>query len=194
MGRPSRKGELLTAGIDVLHKRGYAGSSVDTIVEQAGMQKGSFFGHFGSKEAFAVEALKGYFSGWSAKALLVMDDPELTAKQKLDALIGISTVTSRSQTFQYGCLIGNLSAELAVDHEPLRDEIKAIFQEWQRPFAQLIREGVALGEFRAGLDPEIGARFIINALQGTVLRGKIERSAAPLDDYMAVLSVLLLPA
>lgn len=60
MGRPSRRGELLDIGVDVLHRRGYSAASVEAITELAGVPKGAFFNHFGSKEAFAVEALRRY--------------------------------------------------------------------------------------------------------------------------------------
>lgn len=190
MGRPSRKDELLAAGIEVLHRQGYAGSSVDAIVEHAGMQKGSFFGHFGSKEAFASEALNGYFKDWSEHAQAIMADPALSSMGKLDGLIGIST-PARLEAFRYGCLIGNLAAEMATRHDEVRETIARLLLEWAAPFAQLVREGVACGEFRQGLDPEPTARFLINALQGTVLRGKVERSLEPYDDFVALTTALL---
>lgn len=191
MGRPSRKDELLAAGIVVLHRQGYAGASVDAIVEQAGMQKGSFFGHFGSKEAFANEALKGYFSGWTDAAEAILASPDLSAWDKLEALVRIST-PGDCETFGYGCLIGNLAAEMSMRHEGVRNTLVDILAEWATPFAHLVRDGVASGEFRAGLEPNATARFLINALQGSVLRGKVERTTEPFEDFLTLASMLLL--
>lgn len=191
MGRPSRKEELLAAGIEVLHRQGYAGSSVDAIVEHAGMQKGSFFGHFGSKEAFASAALQGYFKGWTENAQAIAGNTALSALEKLQGLVKMSTPAS-ADTFHYGCLIGNLAAEMTLRHDEVRETIAQLLLEWAAPFAQVVREGVASGEFRAGLAPEPTARFIINALQGTVLRGKVDRSQEPYDDFMRLVSGLLL--
>ncbi|NWE41171.1 TetR family transcriptional regulator C-terminal domain-containing protein [Pseudomonas yamanorum] len=191
MGRPSRKDELLAAGIAVLHRQGYAGSSVDAIVEEAGMQKGSFFGHFGSKEAFASEALKGYFKGWTGNAEAILANPDLNNRAKLEALVRIST-PGDCETYGYGCLIGNLAAEMSMRHDDVRNTLVDILAEWTRPFAQLVREGVASGEFRAGLEPEATARFLINALQGSVLRGKVDRTTEPYEDFLALASTLLL--
>ncbi|KAF2410914.1 TetR/AcrR family transcriptional regulator [Pseudomonas sp. O64] len=191
MGRPSRKEELLAAGINVLHRHGYAGSSVDAIVEHAGMQKGSFFGHFGSKEAFASAALQGYFKGWTQNAQAIVANPAFTALEKLQGLVKISTPAS-ADTFHYGCLIGNLAAEMTLRHDEVRDTIAQLLLEWAVPFAHVVREGVASGEFRAGLAPDSTARFLINALQGTVLRGKVDRSQEPYDDFIALTSALLL--
>ncbi|MGY2290964.1 TetR family transcriptional regulator C-terminal domain-containing protein [Pseudomonas sp. SDO528_S397] len=191
MGRPSRKDDLLAAGIEVLHRHGYAGSSVDAIVEQAGMQKGSFFGHFGSKEAFANEALKGYFKQWTEHAAALMANPALSVWEKFAGLNSLSTGGGGEHTLHYGCLIGNLAAEMSTRSEDVRGTLVALFEQWAAPYAQMVREGVANGEFRAGLNPESTANFIVNTLQGTVLRAKVERSVDPLDDYVALVSTLL---
>ncbi|KAF1011453.1 MAG: Transcriptional regulator AcuR [Pseudomonas fluorescens] len=191
MGRPSRKDELLAAGIDVLHRQGYAGSSVDAIVEQAGMQKGSFFGHFGSKEAFANEAIKGYFKHWTDSAKALMANTTLSAWDKFKGLNDLSTGSGGDHTLQYGCLIGNLAAELSSRSEEVRTTLTALFEQWAAPYAQMVREGIASGDFHPGLDPEGTARFIVNALQGTVLRAKVEHSAQPLEDYVTLVSTLL---
>ncbi|NWC96325.1 TetR family transcriptional regulator C-terminal domain-containing protein [Pseudomonas sp. IPO3778] len=76
-------------------------------------------------------------------------------------------------------------------HDDVRNTLVDILAEWALPFAQLVREGVASGEFRAGLDPDATARFLINALQGSVLRGKVDRTTEPFDDFLALAATLL---
>ena len=59
-----RRGELLSAAIDVVRAKGYAAMRVDDLAATAGVTKGSFFHHFPSKEACALEAVKY----WSEQA------------------------------------------------------------------------------------------------------------------------------
>ncbi len=91
MGRPSKRGELLDAGVAILHRRGYAASSVESITEAAGVPKGALFNHFGSKEGFTNEALRRYFEPWRETASLILDDSSLSAVGKLHAMISAVT-------------------------------------------------------------------------------------------------------
>lgn len=191
MGRPSRRGELLASGIEVLHKNGYTGASVDSIVEAAGMQKGSFFGHFGSKDAFVSEAVKGYFDHWQQAAEVILNDTQRSAGQKLRDMIEAATRLARRDSYQFGCLIGNMSAEMSTVYDEVRQTLVTVFEQWSAAFEQVIRQGQGSGEFHADLDAASTARFVVNALQGTALRGKVDRSLLPLDDYLSHIERLL---
>jgi AcrR family transcriptional regulator len=54
------RGKLVEAGLETLHAKGFNGCSVQDITEAAGVPKGSFFNHFKTKEALALEVLGPY--------------------------------------------------------------------------------------------------------------------------------------
>src|SRR5204862_8188502 len=58
--RSSVREELLSAGLETLHRRGFNATSVQDITDAAGAPKGSFYNHFESKEALAAEAVRRY--------------------------------------------------------------------------------------------------------------------------------------
>ena len=60
MPRPSVRPQLVEAALDQFHTRGFHNCSVDDIAKAAGVPKGSFYNHFASKDALAVEALQQY--------------------------------------------------------------------------------------------------------------------------------------
>ncbi|MGH8859762.1 MAG: TetR/AcrR family transcriptional regulator, partial [Jatrophihabitantaceae bacterium] len=60
MARPSVRPQLLDAALEQFHVRGFHNCSVDDITKAAGVPKGSFYNHFASKDALAVEALRQY--------------------------------------------------------------------------------------------------------------------------------------
>jgi len=61
MARPGKKAELVEAGLDLLHRRGFSATSVADIAEAAGVPKGSFYNHFKSKDDFGSAVLDLYF-------------------------------------------------------------------------------------------------------------------------------------
>ena len=49
-GEPSARDVLMSSAATLIAERGYSGASVDSIVETAGLSKGTFYWHFESKE------------------------------------------------------------------------------------------------------------------------------------------------
>jgi len=50
------KTQLLNAAFQVIRAKGYAGTTVEDICQEAGVTKGSFFHHFKSKDELALSA------------------------------------------------------------------------------------------------------------------------------------------
>lgn len=181
MGRVSKREDILRAGVELLHKRGYGVASVESISEAAGVPKGSFFNHFHTKEQFAGEALNAYFLPWTQKSDAILARPDLSSTEKLLALLEIATGKARG--CYDGCMIGNLSLELAHQSEPVRTLLVSILSAWTSSFERVIREGQASGEFAASLVPDKTARFIVNLFQGAILRAKVDRSDQATDEF-----------
>ncbi|MGH8785554.1 MAG: TetR/AcrR family transcriptional regulator, partial [Cupriavidus necator] len=51
---PTHKDRLLKEGFKQFYAHGFGGTSLETVLVEAGVPKGSFYHHFGSKESFAV--------------------------------------------------------------------------------------------------------------------------------------------
>jgi TetR/AcrR family transcriptional repressor of nem operon len=181
LSRPSKRAEILRAGVEVLHKRGYGAASVESITDAAGVPKGSFFNHFHSKEQFAKEALDAYFLPWSEKSQALLGRTDLSAKEKLVELLQIAT--GKAKGCYDGCLIGNFSLELANESDSLRLQLSQILDAWSSSFETVIREGQTTGFFEPSLAPGKAARFVVNLFQGAILRAKVERSIRATEEF-----------
>src|SRR3954470_3418057 len=53
-----RRGQLIAVAIDVFAEHGYAGGSIRTIAQQAGVSHASVIQHFGSKEGLLIAVLE----------------------------------------------------------------------------------------------------------------------------------------
>ena len=85
MPRASLREQLLSAGVETLHRKGFNATSVQDITDAAGAPKGSFYNHFASKEALAAEAVRRYREK-GRERLTILQDPRLKPLRRLRTL------------------------------------------------------------------------------------------------------------
>ena len=76
------KERILAAAEELVFERGYAGTSLDEIIEKVGLTKGAFFYHFKSKADLAQGIIERFsrreqalFEEWAERASALADDP-----------------------------------------------------------------------------------------------------------------------
>ena len=81
-----RKQELLKIAYDLFLSRGYENTSVDTIIEEAGIAKGTYYYYFESKEAMLEEVCMMMIDGESEKAMQIAE-ADIPLPQKIIGII-----------------------------------------------------------------------------------------------------------
>ncbi|WP_298845200.1 TetR/AcrR family transcriptional regulator [uncultured Roseobacter sp.] len=166
MPRPSHKDKIIDAGLAVFHEFGYHASGVQTVVDHAGVPKGSFYNHFKSKDELGLEVLNAYWrqSEDMRAALRASDKSPL---DRIDDHLASFNVT------RSGCLVGNFTSEMA--NEPqFRVALREVYASWIADFEACIAEGQNDGSIRNDETPKALAAFIVTALEGSVLKRKLE--------------------
>ena len=186
MPKPSLRETILEAGLKVMFRTGYHGTSVRDIAAAAGAPQGSFTNHFRSKEAFAAEVLDRYFAHTRTLVVQALDDTSLTPRMRLTRYLDIITSRLEADGFLRGCLIGDLSLEASISSELLRTRLAEIFHEWRAPFAACIAEAQKAGEIASDFAPDELAEFLLASWQGAMLRMKVERGGAPLERFKQI--------
>jgi TetR/AcrR family transcriptional repressor of nem operon len=186
MPKPSLRDSILAAGLKVMFRSGYNGSSVRDIVAEAGAPQGSFTNHFRSKEAFAQEVLDRYFAYVRGLVGEALNDTSLTPRQRLRRYLDIITGKLEGDGWSRGCLVGDFSLEASAHSELLRTRLAEIFQEWRAPFAACIAQAQAAGEIATDFAPTELAEFLLASWQGAILRMKVERGPAALERFKAI--------
>lgn len=187
MAKRSLRDDILNAGLRVMFRAGYEGSSVRDICAAAGAPQGSFTNHFRSKEAFAKEVLDRYFAHTKEMVNEALNDRSLTPRQRLRRYLDIITGRLESASWNRGCLIGDFSLEAAPQSELLRERLEAIFHEWRTPFAACIAEAQAAGEIDSRFEPIDLAEFLLSSWEGAILRMKVERGPAALERFKSII-------
>ncbi|MFI7448846.1 TetR family transcriptional regulator C-terminal domain-containing protein [Nonomuraea sp. NPDC049714] len=182
MARRSMRNEIVTAALEQFHAHGYNAAGVKTITDAAGVPKGSFYNHFDSKETLAVEVLRVYGEGRLDELLNGAGEP----LDRLRAHFGALRDEVVRREFTRGCLLGNFGAEIADHSEVIRETVAEGFRQWVEAISTVLAQAQRGGAVRAGLDPELTARFLLNAWEGTLLRARADHSAEALDAFFAI--------
>jgi TetR/AcrR family transcriptional repressor of nem operon len=177
---------LLAAGLDLFLRRGYNGTGIQQITDQAGVPKGSFYNHFASKEAFGAAIVDLYSEHalrlWKRWMRGAPAEPMAAIRHVFGAMVDYHERSGCS----LGCLIGNLAAELAPASKLCRKRLLAAQLAWRERLAELIHTAQDIGEVRDDIDPSALAALTWSVWEGGLLRMKVEGSVRPLRASMAM--------
>jgi TetR/AcrR family transcriptional regulator, transcriptional repressor for nem operon len=121
-----------------------------------------------------------------------MADEQLEPSEQVRAMIRAASDGDGSDN-RFGCLIGNLSLELSGHSEEVRHCLTVLFDDWEKPFAAVIERAQTSGTWTRSGSPPMLARHIVNALQGALLRSKVDRRKTAVDDLDSLVFGTLLP-
>ncbi|CAJ1583487.1 TetR/AcrR family transcriptional regulator [[Mycobacterium] wendilense] len=152
---------ILVAAARVMEREGFANASLRQIAEEAGMTKAGLYYHVASKEVL-LYALHERFAHKLRDSALRIVESDSTPTQKLRELI-IETVQTAGIYQSEGTVFlreyGHLSGEMAVTIGKGRNQFRTDFE-------QVIKAGMATGEFRSG-DAHLDALAILGACNFT---------------------------
>lgn len=168
---PERTRErLLQAAFQEVHRSGFRGADLETILSAAGVTKGALYHHFESKEALGYALVDEVI-------LRIMDDkwlrPLQNTKNPIDALIGVVQSTSlKPEHVEHGCPLNNLAQEMSPLDEGFRKRLAKMFGQWHDEIAAALRGGQKRGLVRRDVDPDETAGFLIAAYEGYISLAK----------------------
>lgn len=185
MPRPSLREQLLTAGFKAMYRKGFNATSVQDITDAAGAPKGSFYNHFLSKEMLAAEAVQRY-SDRLVGRLAALRDRELPPVERLRSYFESLRAALLEAKLETGCMLGNFGAELSNQSAVISKRVEEAFTAWTAGIAEVIAEAQKAGAVSRDLSARALAEFLVNAWEGAIVRAKVEKSRAPLDQFLKV--------
>jgi TetR/AcrR family transcriptional regulator, transcriptional repressor for nem operon len=166
---------LLQAAFREVHRSGFQGAGIDTILAATNVTKGALYHHFESKEAL------GYAIVEEIIAKLFQDrwlTPMLGDGQPINILIGIVRgLPSRPKDIRNSCPLLNLTQEMSPLDEQFRTRLEMLFLAWQKGVAALLRKGQSQGTVRRELNPDETASFLIAMVEGNASLAKVAQDA-----------------
>lgn len=169
-GAPSSLEALLETAFRVFATRGYRASRLEEVAEAAGVTKGAIYYHFDSKEDLLRRAVRhrhhAIFREIEAELGRMRAPASVKVRYVLRQLWGHVLEPAWGHAFRL--MFGEVGLEFP-----------ALFRMWAEEgpihgwtlIRELIEEGVERGEFRPGVDPEVGARMVVS---GLMLQGALQ--------------------
>jgi TetR/AcrR family transcriptional repressor of nem operon len=189
MARVDTREKLVDAALCLFHARGYNGAGVQDIVVQAGVPKGSFYNHFASKEALGLETIARYARD---SDLALLRDTSVAPLARLRLYFETMATRFTESGFSRGCLLGNFGAEMADANPAIREKLSETLKSWNAAIADVLREARDEGSLPAEKNVEQCARFLTDAWEGCLIRGKVMKDSSAVDDFFAIVFGCLL--
>ncbi|MCB6182358.1 TetR/AcrR family transcriptional regulator [Leeia sp. TBRC 13508] len=184
--KPHTRDNLIQAGMRMFHEAGFSATGIKEIVDAVDVPKGSFYNHFESKEAFGKEVVDFYFNRGLADIQAHFERTDIPPLDKLKMYFEQRINGFRAAGYVRGCLLGNLSLEIA-DHSLLiRESLSLHFSTWSSLFEHCIAAAQKNGEINNPLSASLIAQFLLNSWEGALLRMRADNSDAPLITFMEV--------
>lgn len=190
----THKERLLRQGMKSFYASGFHGTTVDAILAASGVPKGSFYHHFGSKDAFGLAVLDRYIRMQLDALAKWADDDALSTTDKLTGYFGELAQAFVRSDFQRACLAGKFSTELAADSEPFRDRLDTALVAWHRALAALLEAGQKRGDVREDRSAQELSHSLLALIQGAFVIALSARDTRALEAVSASFGPLIQPS
>jgi TetR/AcrR family transcriptional regulator, transcriptional repressor for nem operon len=160
-------------------ERGFAGTSMADLLAHAGVNSGSFYHFFESKEALLRAVLEAYLMGLRPAivdpAFARTDDPV----GRIFAILAGYRERILETECKYGCPIGRLALEIDPENRPAHKLIAENFRNW----IDVVRECIDQVKDRlpSTVDLDALSTYVLAVMEGGVMLSRSWGSVEPFD-------------
>jgi AcrR family transcriptional regulator len=176
-GRATRE-RIVSAAAGLVYERGIARTSLDDVIERAGVSKSQLYLYFDDRSALLREVVPHNLA-----LVLAAQEPHLVALDSwrairawLDALVELQA----GGRARGGCPVGSLVGQLAETDEAARAALADSFTHWQAPLRKGLVAMQARGKLARRADPDELATATMASIQGGLLLTQVRRDPGQL--------------
>ena len=181
--KKNTKKKIIEKGAEIIHLKGFYHTGIKEILDATGVPKGSFYNYFKSKEDFGLQVIDYYVEQFSFLIETVMKDTSLSPIEKMRKVLLFFMEFFKSRNYAYGCPIGNLSQEMGDLSPVFSEKLKNAVDTMVDSCLGVLEDAQKAGEISSQLDLRETAYFIISSWHGALMRMKVEKSPAPLENH-----------
>ena len=156
----------------IFNMKGYAGTSLNDMIQATGLTKGSIYGNFVNKDDVALAAFD-----FNLKKVNEVISTEMASRKTFrEKLLAYTKVYENFLEFPFpegGCPVLNTAVDADDTHPMLKQKAADAIMHWKNAIAKLIQKGIGNNEFRPDVDPEQIALTIIATIEGAIMITKL---------------------
>ena len=179
---------IVAEAAPIFNQRGYAGCSMQDVMDATGLEKGGIYRHFGSKEELAGEAFR--FSWRKVLAARSVESPSVSgAIPRL--LHRVHQFTRVPSPVTGGCPLMNTAIDADDTNPVLRGLAMRAMQDWKASLSSIVEAGVHAGEIREDVSASRIANAIVSTLEGALMISRLEGTRQAVVDAEETLKVMI---
>lgn len=170
----------------IFNTKGYAGTSINDLIEATGLTKGSIYGNFENKDEVALAAFDYNFERLVLYIRGKMDTKNLVIEKLL-----VYPETYRNYLTNpiliSGCPVTNTSTEADDTHPLLRAKVEGAYNFWKSTLENHLNNGIVSGEIDPNMNIKEFISVFISIMQGAILQAKVTKKMSSLNfsmDYL----------
>jgi TetR/AcrR family transcriptional regulator, transcriptional repressor for nem operon len=179
---------IIERAAPVFNQRGFAGCSMQDLMEATGLEKGGIYRHFASKEELAVAAFRYAMQEAVAARIVDLDKVSGAIPRLMHVVRAFVEIPS---PVPGGCPLLNVAAYAESGCDGVQAQAKEFLGAWKARLLGILKDGVASGELRADVDARKTANAVISMLEGSLVISRIEGTKQARRDAQETLEVML---
>jgi AcrR family transcriptional regulator len=168
---------MLHAAMKLIGQRGYRGTSLAAIGEEAGYSRGLINERFGSKDGLLWVLVKSMMRAYGREV-----------RETQGAVVGIESLCNLLDNHRRALELEDpIRALYALMFEAmgpipqLQPEFQKLHQGFRKDIERILSDGIAAGVIRADIDPVAQAAVLLGTMRGLAFQWLLDRAAFSLD-------------
>ena len=177
--------DVLDKAMTLFWQQGYEKTSLQQLVKVMGIHRQSLYDTFGDKYNLYMEAVTRY----QKIVKQYVDEQILNGNHTIDIIRSLFFLIIEGENYRkYGCLVVNMTVELAVlDEQALKTSIE-YFNRTEKLFFNLVVRGQELEQINPNLQADQVAKYLLNAWTGLRVLIKMNN---PHEDLRSIVDTTL---
>jgi TetR/AcrR family transcriptional repressor of nem operon len=176
-------GEAMKEAMEAFWERGYHGTSVNDLLAEMKLNRGSLYDTFGDKKSLFLATLAEYERQGREAVAEVLNKPG-SAIAAIRNFAHTAADMCTGEAGERGCLALKAALEMAPNDPEVAKWFREVTHERESMIAKVIKRGQAEGEISAKLDARATARYLMTSLAGLKVLGVSSPSAREVRDVV----------
>ncbi len=182
------RSKLLDVAQELILGNGFAGTSVDKLIEKAGVTKGTFFYHFASKADLAKALIDRFY----AKDIEILEDAlrraEKLSKDPLRQVLAVVDyfieLFANMDHVYPGCLFASYIYEAQLFDAPTMETVVNFAHQWRRMLSPKLKEAIKAHPPKKEFDPDEVADALTVVFEGSMILSKLVKDPKAIATHL----------